>query len=109
MASVDSLVTNVDGKDVVVPFDESISLPNLKPFTEYNANELREMLIAQAEAEANENTDIDPADRPSGGSTTDTKNTPPASNTSENAVLLSASVGAVIIAGAGYMLMRRNG
>ncbi|MFM9278306.1 LPXTG cell wall anchor domain-containing protein [Paenibacillus jiagnxiensis] len=102
------MVTNVDGKDVVVPFDESVSLPDLEPFTEYNASELREMLIAQAEAEANENADIDPADRPSGGSTTDTKNTPPASNTSENAVLLSASVGAAIIAGAGYMLMRKR-
>lgn len=64
-----ALISYVEGKEVVVPLRKNTLLfPDLKPFTEYNIEEFREMLLANAqEIEADKATQ-DPNEPRSGGS-----------------------------------------
>ncbi|WP_018883962.1 hypothetical protein [Paenibacillus massiliensis] len=103
-----SLVSRIEGKDVVVLLRESGALPDLKPFVVYNIHEFKEMLDAyQAEVDAS-NADADPSEPRSGGSLAySSSSTPRGTNTGTIAVLSSAGVG--IVAGTLLMIRRKKG
>lgn len=106
--SLFSLVSRIEGKDVVVLLSESSALTDLKPFEMYNIHEFKEMLDAyQAEVDAS-NADVDPSEPRSGGSPAySSSSTPRATNIGTIVILSSAGVG--IVAGALLIIRRKKG